>query len=97
MHLGKLKIFPIDPTEGEVWEMRYFAEKDGEQVELYVGEKQTFCGLLNGQNVNLWNFIQEGWTFMNDAGIEITEEQAKVIAATIKTHLGERWESEKSK
>jgi hypothetical protein len=77
----------VDPTEGEVWKMRYFAEKDGEQVELQVGDKQPFYGKLNGKDVGLWKFNQEGYTFMNDAGIKITEEQAKVIAQKIKKHL----------
>ena len=78
---------PVDPTEGEVWKMRYFAVKNGEQVELHVGDKQPFYGKLNGKDVGLWKFNQEGYTFMNDAGVEINEEQAKVIAQKIKKHL----------
>lgn len=76
----------VDPTQGEVWKMRYFAEKHGEEIELQVGDKQPFYGKFNGKDVGLWKFIQEGYTFMNDAGIEINEEQAKIIAQTIKTH-----------
>lgn len=76
-----------DPTEGNVWEMRYFAEKDGEQVELQVGDKQPFYGKLNGKDVGLWKFIQEGYRCMNEDGVEINEEQAKVIAQKIKKHL----------
>ena len=79
-------IHPVDPTEGDVWDMHYFAMKDGEEIELQVGDKQPFYGQMNGKDVGLWKFIQEGYTFTNDAGVEITEDQAKIIAQIIKTH-----------
>ena len=78
-------VLESDPTKGNVWERRYFAVKDGDKVELQVGDKQPFYGKFNGKDVGLWKFIQEGYTFMNDAGVEINEDQAKIIAQTIKT------------
>ena len=78
-------VLESDPTKGDVWERRYFAVKDGDKIELQVGDKQPFYGKFNGKDVGLWKFIQEGYTFMNDAGIEINEDQAKIIAQTIKT------------
>ena len=78
-------VLESDPTKGNVWERRYFAVKDGDKIELQVGDKQPFYGKFNGKDVGLWKFIQEGYTFMNEAGIEINEEQAKIIAQTIKT------------
>ena len=78
-------VLESDPTKGNVWERRYFAVKDGDKIELQVGDKQPFYGKFNGKDVGLWKFIQEGYTFMNDAGIEINEDQAKIIAQTIKT------------
>lgn len=78
-------VLESDPIKGDVWERRYFAVKDGDKVELQVGDKQPFYGKFNGKDVGLWKFIQEGYTFMNDAGIEINEDQAKIIAQTIKT------------
>ncbi len=77
-------VLESDPTKGNVWERSYFAVKDGDKVELQVGDKQPFYGKFNGKDVGLWKFIQEGYTFMNDAGVEINEEQAKIIAQTIK-------------
>ena len=79
-------IHPVDPTEGAIWEMRYLAVKDGEEIELQVGDKQPFYGKLNGKDVGLWKFLHEGYTFMNDAGVEISEDQAKIIAKIIKEH-----------
>ena len=77
-------VLESDPTQGDVWERRYFAVKDGEKIELQVGDKQPFYGKFNGKDVGLWKFIQEGYTFMNDAGIEINEEQAKFISCKMK-------------
>ncbi len=77
-------VLESDPTKGNVWERRYFAVKDGDKVELQVGDKQPFYGKFNGKDVGLWKFIQEGYTFMNDAGLEINEEQAKIISGQIK-------------
>ena len=77
-------VLESDPTQGDVWERRYFAVKDGDKVELQVGDKQPFYGKFNGKDVGLWKFIQEGYTFMNDAGIEINEDQAKIISIKIK-------------
>jgi hypothetical protein len=76
----------LNPTEGYVWERRYFAVKDGEKIELQVGDKQPFFGKFNGKDVGLWKFLQEGYTFMNDAGLEINEDQAGIIANKIKEH-----------
>ena len=77
-------VLESDPTKGDVWERRYFAVKDGDKIELQVGDKQPFYGKFNGKDVGLWKFIQEGYTFMNDAGIEINEDQAKIISIKIK-------------
>ena len=77
-------VLESDPTKGNVWERRYFAVKDGDKIELQVGDKQPFYGKFNGKDVGLWKFLQEGYSFMNDAGLEINEEQAKIISGQIK-------------
>ena len=79
-------VMELDPTVGDVWERHYYAVKDGEKIELLVGDKQPFYGKFNGKDVGLWKFLQEGYTFMNDAGVEISEDQAKIIAQIIKEH-----------
>ena len=80
-------VLESDPTKGDVWERRYFAVKDGDKIELLVGDKQPFYGKFNGKDVGLWKFLQEGYTFMNDAGLEINEEQAKIISGQIKVSI----------
>lgn len=79
-------VLESDPTRGNVWERRHFAVKDGEKIELQVGDKQPFYGKFNGKDVGLWKFLQEGYTVMNDVGLEINEDQAEIIANRIKEH-----------
>jgi hypothetical protein len=76
----------VDPTEGEVWELEYFAERDGEEVDLKPDPYLWFAGKLNGRTVGVEDLINEEWTFMNDVGIEITLEQAKDISRKILGH-----------
>ena len=76
----------VDPTEGEVWELRYLAERDGEEIEMKPDSHLGFVGRLNGKKVGLEVLIDEEWTFMNEVGIEITLEQAKEISRKILGH-----------
>ena len=76
----------VDPTEGEVWKLRYLAERDGEEIEMKPDSHLGFVGRLNGKKVGLEVLIDEEWTFMNEVGIEITLEQAKEISRKILGH-----------
>ena len=75
---------PVDPTEGEVWEMRYFFEKEGEEIEAKMNSKgDSFSAKIGNRFYSLDELLRKGWKFMNDGGVEISEEEAKVIALTI--------------
>lgn len=76
----------VDPTEGEVWELRYLAERDGEEIEMKPDRYLWFVGRLDGRKVCVEDLINEEWTFMNDVGIEITLGQAKEISRKILGH-----------
>ena len=77
---------PVDPTEGEVWKMKYFFEKDGEEIEAYIGDRTTFFCHYLGKNVGISTMIREGWKLYNEGGIEINKDQAKIISEKIKSH-----------
>lgn len=83
------KTFPVDPTEGDVWEMKYFFEKDGEQIpaEWAKSEKASFSAKINNRYIGVREMNKNGWTLRNDAGIDITEEQAMEIARKRRKHL----------
>lgn len=80
---------PVDPTEGEVWEMKYFFEKDGEQLaaEWAKSERASFSVKINNRSCGVKEMLKNGWILMNDAGIEINEEQAMEIAQKRRKHL----------
>ncbi len=80
---------PADPTEGEVWNMRYYFVKDGEELDALVGDKAAFYCKLNGINTGMNTMMYNGWKLMNDAGVELTKDQAMKISEIIKSHGAE--------
>ena len=83
------KTFLVDPTEGEVWNMKYYFEKDGEQLEAEwaKSDKASFSVKVNNRYCGVREMKKNGWVLMNDAGIEISEDQAMVIAQKRRKHL----------
>ena len=77
---------PVDPTEGDVWELRYFFEKDGEELDAHPGDKTSFYCHYNGKNVGISTMLYEGWKLYNEGGIEINKDQAMIISIKIKEH-----------
>lgn len=82
-------VHQVDPTEGEVWNMKYYFEKDGEQLEAEwaKSDKASFSVKVKNRSCGVKEMLKNGWVLMNDAGIEITEEQALIIAQTRRKHL----------
>ena len=78
--------FPVDPTEGEIWEMRHFFERDGEELDAIPGDLTPFFAMKGGRRVEMKQLLADGWVLMNDAGIEIDYEQAAEISWILKSH-----------
>ena len=79
--------FPVDPTEGAIWEMKYVFERDGEELEAHLGDLSPFYALYNGDKKGFKPMLAKGWTLMNEAGIEIDDiEVAWKINRIIKEH-----------
>ena len=79
-------IFPVDPTAGDIWDMRYIFEKDGEELDAIPGDLTPFYAVKEGRNVGMKQLFAEGWTLMNDAGIEIDYDQAAEVSRILKEH-----------
>ena len=94
--------FSGDPTEGEGWDMKYYFEKNGVQLEAEwaKSENASFSVKLNNRYYGVKEMQKKGWILKNEDGIKISEEQAMVIAQKRKKHLEEvayqaemeRWE-----
>ena len=76
--------FPVDPTEGEIWKMRYFFEHDGEELDAIPGDMTPFYAVKEGRNVGMKQLLAEGWMLLNEVGIEINYEQAVKISQILK-------------
>ena len=79
-----------DPTEGAVWDMRYYFVKDGEELDALVGDMAAFYCTLNGRNTGMATMMNSGWKLVNEAGVELTKSQAMKIRDTIKAHNAEK-------
>lgn len=84
-------VHQVDPTEGNVWEMKYFFEKDGNQIpaEWAKSDKASFSAKIDNRYCGVREMNKNGWTLWNDAGIKVTEEQAMIIAQKRRKHLEE--------
>lgn len=77
----------VDPTEGEVWNMRYFFKNEGgEELEAFVGDKAPFYCQQDGRNTGMNTMMYNGWKLVNDAGAELTKGQAEKISEVIRAH-----------
>ena len=77
----------VDPTEGEVWDMQYFFEKDGVRVDAKInGKGDSFSAKIGNRFYGVKELLRKEWVFMNDRRVKITEEQATVIAKKIVQH-----------
>ena len=82
------KTYPVDPTEGEVWDMKYFfTNEDGDEVEAIPDKSGTFVAMMDGFKATTESMLLNEWTLINEAGIEITPEQARKVVSRILSHL----------
>ncbi len=85
------EIHPVDPTEGDVWEMEYmFVNDDGDEIAATADTCGTFVAEVNGFKVTAENMVLNDWELINDAGIELSPDQARVVAAKILEHQGRK-------
>lgn len=78
--------FSVDPTEGEIWKMRYFFEHDGEELDAIPGDMTPFYAVKEGRNVGMKQLFADGWVLMNEAGIEIDYNKAAEVSRILKEH-----------
>ena len=82
-------MFPVDPTIGPVWDLRYLVERDGDEYFLEADDKLIFAAKIEGKRVGIEQLINDEWNLMNETGIEISMDQAKVISKKILEHINQ--------
>lgn len=61
--------YPVDPSEGKIWEMSHCFYRDGEELEAIPDEECLFYAVLDGERKTMLELINEEWVLMNEAGI----------------------------
>lgn len=81
-------LFDVDPTEGEVWDQEYFfTNMEGDEYPAILDEKAgDFFADYKGLKVSVANMELNDFDMQNDAGLDISPEQAKIIAQRIIEH-----------
>ncbi len=79
----------VDPADGPIWEMTYVFEKDGDEVKAIPDEDMLFYAILDDKKVGMKELDQQGWTLMNEAGIEIDIIQAVKVSKILIAHKKE--------
>ena len=65
----------------------FFTNDDGEELEATVDRSTgTFICSMRGFKVTADNMLLNNWSLINDAGIELTGEQARAVAEIILAH-----------
>ena len=78
--------YPVDPSEGKIWEMSHFFERDGEELEAIPDEECLFYAILGGKRMTMIDLMNEEWVLMNEAGIEIDPYQARKVSKKLLQH-----------
>lgn len=75
----------FDPTEGEVWDISYHFEKEGEDdVEAHIGDRTAFYAIIDSRYIGISQMLADGWTLCNEFGVELDIEQAWKIRNAIR-------------
>lgn len=83
---ASLDVFPVDVTEGPLWEMRHFFYRDGDEIAA-VPEDGSFYAVFEGVRKSLDEMCSDGWVLMNEAGVEIPADQIPSLSGILSEHL----------
>lgn len=83
---NEIPTYYVDPCEGDIWELGYSFEKDGDELEAVPDEDRLFYAVLDGQQVGMKELDQQGWVLMNEVGIEIDIIEAVKVSKILLAH-----------
>lgn len=81
-----IQTFYVDPCEGDIWELQYTAERNGEEYPLTVDKDLAFYAIIDGVKKGAQDLINEEYEIMNDAGIVLNIVQAYRVSDKILKH-----------
>lgn len=78
--------YPVDPCEGDIWEMEYSAWRNGVDYSLTVDKELAFYAIIDGVKKGAQDLINEEYEIMNDAGVVLDIVQAYRVSDKILKH-----------
>lgn len=69
--------------------MQYFFEKDGDEIPAIPDGELLFYAEIDGKKVGMKELVQQDWTLMNEAGIEIDIILAVKVSKILLSHKKE--------
>ena len=82
-----IQSFYVDPCEGDIWELQYTAERNGEEYPLTVDKDLAFYAIIDGVKKGAQDLINEEYEIMNDAGIVIEMKDVYRVSKKILDHM----------
>ena len=82
-------LYPVDPCEGDIWEMQYSAWRNGIDYPLTVDKDLAFYAIIDGEKKGAEQLINEEYKIQNDADVVIDLKEAYRISKKIQSHQNE--------
>ena len=78
----------VDPTKGEIWQMRHFFERNGDEIPAIPAEddSEPFTASYNGTTYSYSEMVSEGFVLMNEGGMEIYGEYVGRVSRILREH-----------
>ena len=80
-------LYPVDPCDGDIWEMEYTAWRNGEEYPLTVDNELAFYAVIDGEKKGAEQLINEEYELQNDAGIVIEMKDVYRVSKKILKHM----------
>ena len=80
-------IYPVDPCDGDIWEMEYLASRNGNEYPLVVDQELGFYAVIDGEKKGAGQLNNEEYEIMNDAGIVIELKDVYRVSKKILDHM----------
>ena len=79
--------YPVDPCDGDIWEMEYLASRNGDEYPLVVDQELGFYAVIDGEKKGAEQLNNEEYEIMNDAGIVIELKDVYRVSKKILDHM----------
>ena len=80
-------LYPVDPCDGDIWEMEYTAWRNGDEYPLTVDKELGFYAIIDNEKKGAEQLINEEYELQNDAGVVLDLKDAYRVSKKILKHM----------